>query len=1014
MALTLREALRSLCCNNSWIYAIFWKLRPLDRMVLTWEDGYCDYSKNPGIPSISCVAAPNSALNRLDGLDTQNIYANGSSENLDRSFMAEMLQEIHILGEGIIGNVAFTGKHQWIFQESYTTEAASFAALNGCSNAEYPRSWRIQFAAGIKTIAVVAAAPYGVIQLGSRQTIAENLELVLHIKALFGNLQRVVGSLSSNSGSEVVSKKLFSTHTAADISSRAELLSLIGNYSKNQMSKSYDKGEGSTPFAGSKGSVLAEEATVILEPNSFTTSTFPNQISPTQKTPVQPYDSSTLENKGLYQNFSVLSDARASMSSTDLEGQKIGGVDESYMPYILGEENRVPQITQKDETKDSKLPQNEQTHSVQEAASSPTYRLSGDNSEGNLRCPGFVSSNAEGTIGVEVFDPKPSFVTELKQPDKHQRFPAFQNSNAFVKQLVECNVSRESGNVQGSMGGAKFSQKDPVFPSVNIEARASDTRQLSQTIWPEMTGQFDTPLETNNSFIPSQGGDLLMPSILEPRSWDKEITQDVSTFFQDYFLDGLCTPKDPLKALGMGSGDVLPVVDECDPNVSNEFERYLKSLIKGHENFSSSQSLSAVDASYGVSGTAGRNVQAYSDWGDMQLQSGNICPDLSASAFDASVSSLSSVPTTNAAFHGSLISEKKSENMLDAVIANMHAPSVTQNPLNHVSSRIAGSVSNCIPQFNVSANADLKMMDSEQKFLGLPQSINNALNTPAQRCPIMPQFEGERSVKQLLHDSSSGNRFSSWVEDSHSKCENQRTPQVKKVDEPTKANRKRAKPGESTRPRPKDRQQIQDRVKELREIVPNGTKCSIDALLERTIKHMLFLQSVTKHAEKLKQSSEPKSMSKNGSLGMKENLGGGASWALELGGQTMERPIIVENMSQPRQLLVEMLCEERGLFLEIADIIRRLGLTILKGVMEAREDKIWAHFVVEANRDVHRVEILWSLMQLLQQNSKNNSSQTNTQPSVITHQANDAGSQTFGCFQKNPAPHAISMAERLQ
>lgn len=42
-----------------------------------------------------------------------------------------------------------------------------------------------------------------------------------------------------------------------------------------------------------------------------------------------------------------------------------------------------------------------------------------------------------------------------------------------------------------------------------------------------------------------------------------------------------------------------------------------------------------------------------------------------------------------------------------------------------------------------------------------------------------------------------------------------------------------------------------------------------------------------------------------------------------------------------------MLCEERGFFLEIADLIRGLGLTILKGVMETRNDKIWARFAVE-------------------------------------------------------------------
>lgn len=35
-------------------------------------------------------------------------------------------------------------------------------------------------------------------------------------------------------------------------------------------------------------------------------------------------------------------------------------------------------------------------------------------------------------------------------------------------------------------------------------------------------------------------------------------------------------------------------------------------------------------------------------------------------------------------------------------------------------------------------------------------------------------------------------------------------------------------------------------------------QCSIDALLERTIKHMLFLQCVRKHADKLKQTGESK------------------------------------------------------------------------------------------------------------------------------------------------------------
>ncbi|CAA2954393.1 transcription factor EMB1444-like [Olea europaea subsp. europaea] len=66
-------------------------------------------------------------------------------------------------------------------------------------------------------------------------------------------------------------------------------------------------------------------------------------------------------------------------------------------------------------------------------------------------------------------------------------------------------------------------------------------------------------------------------------------------------------------------------------------------------------------------------------------------------------------------------------------------------------------------------------------------------------------------------------------------------------------NKKRVRAGDKRKPRPRDRQLIQDRIKELRELVPNGAKCSIDGLLDRTFKHMLFLRSVTDRADKLRQ-----------------------------------------------------------------------------------------------------------------------------------------------------------------
>ncbi|XP_022890585.1 transcription factor EMB1444-like isoform X2 [Olea europaea var. sylvestris] len=183
--------------------------------------------------------------------------------------------------------------------------------------------------------------------------------------------------------------------------------------------------------------------------------------------------------------------------------------------------------------------------------------------------------------------------------------------------------------------------------------------------------------------------------------------------------------------------------------------------------------------------------------------------------------------------------------------------------------------------------------------------------------------------------------------------------------EQVKITKKRARPGESCRPRPRDRQLIQDRIKELRELVPNGSKCSIDSLLERTIKHMLFMQSITTHAEKLKRCSASKLLDKDMGIGSSCNEQG-SSWAVEVGNNPKACPIVVENINMNGQMLVKMICEEQSHFLEVAETIRSLGLIILKGATEAHGNKMWMCFVVENNRSMHRMDVLWSLMQLLQ------------------------------------------------
>ncbi|KAL8138874.1 hypothetical protein V2J09_004875 [Rumex salicifolius] len=242
--------------------------------------------------------------------------------------------------------------------------------------------------------------------------------------------------------------------------------------------------------------------------------------------------------------------------------------------------------------------------------------------------------------------------------------------------------------------------------------------------------------------------------------------------------------------------------------------------------------------------------------------------------------------------------------------------------------------------------------------LGLDQLLNNRADSSS---------FAKSSIEDPIHSSPKKRRMEFFQESGKSFIGDAKsciTDHTMRPQESSKATKKRARPGESPRPRPKDRQMIQDRIKELREIIPNGAKCSIDSLLDRTIKHMLFMQGVTKYVDKLKQVDEAKA---HRDVSNNSKTSGSTAWAVEVGGHN---PIIVEDLGHSGQMLIEMVCEDQGFFLEIADVIRGFGLTILKGVVEARDGKIWAQFIVEANRHVTRMEVLVSLLQIFKESSK--------------------------------------------
>ncbi|CAA0830524.1 Unknown protein [Striga hermonthica] len=179
--------------------------------------------------------------------------------------------------------------------------------------------------------------------------------------------------------------------------------------------------------------------------------------------------------------------------------------------------------------------------------------------------------------------------------------------------------------------------------------------------------------------------------------------------------------------------------------------------------------------------------------------------------------------------------------------------------------------------------------------------------------------------------------------------------------------------GNIQRPKPRDRQLMNERLKELRDLVPNSENCSIDGLLDKTIKHMLFLRNVTERADKLRHHHKEELDEEK--TRKPADLEKGKSWAVELGSEKLSCPIVVKDLDHPGQMMIQMVCTDCNGFLEIADVIHRLELTILEGTMEKSTDGSWqARFIVETTGNFHRLEIFWPLMKLVQQNGPPSSS----------------------------------------
>ncbi|MCO5591721.1 hypothetical protein L7F22_045713 [Adiantum nelumboides] len=863
--MALQQTLKNLCNKSGWCYAVFWKLKRRSRMVLTWEDGYYEHQSSAIGGNLSCSDFGGNPLVQGGALhDTS--YSKGQIGLA----VAKMSYCVYFMGEGIIGRVAFTGKHQWIFSD---TDTSLLGAISGnaidsrCMLEKYPSSWEVQFAAGIKTIAIIAV-PQGVVQLGSTQAIMESTEWVDHVKSTFGALQSISGALVLSEGQGGNQARSPPGIPSGYLSTRP---------CKASLSRPSSQGTVDVPNVGLQSLVYGFSGRVCAssQPNS-------------QRPPAS---------IGSLQSLPSLSTKTEIVEALDIE---------------MGLRDLRPSVFDANVQKSENLPTVSDLVSI-------------SNQQGFLPCEdmrrGFLHGDVRRIRLRNGLD-------EVPLVDTFRRV-----SGACTDAGVLTTINEQSHN-SGIL--AQNRSSDAGRHSLLIPRSENSLQQAKDIAMFGLHPCADLATPDSRNVAAGSQSSFAGPVSLADDLGDKKLISGGWDGFETY-LASVAQGQSSNWDCSLGFGDELSqVLGPCFHGNNSKWEKPL-----------------AIDQN---------NVAAN------QHISGRLCP-----LSDISGGNVMPSWGTNFVKSEPLFPESKSESLLDAVVANASS--------SHIS--ISTAADNSFPcrtfstkDCEVSASTILKTS---------PMPVQHASSHPLQDCMSQSVVyagpsgsevpASNQALNKVLCDSLGFNTtcpplktiLSSWTEDTQSlRSDSTQTSHLKKPDDSSKVTRKRARPGESTRPRPKDRQQIQDRVRELREIVPNGSKCSIDALLEKTIKHMLFLQNVTLHADNLK---------KNGEL--KDDFESGASWALELGGEETGRPpILVRNLSQPRQLLVVMFCEEKSHFLEIADIIRSLGLTILKGVMESRSDKIWARFVVEANRDVRRVDIMMSLMHLLQVNNNCTSSMT--------------------------------------
>uniref|UniRef100_A0A2P2JLL4 Transcription factor LHW-like isoform X1 n=1 Tax=Rhizophora mucronata TaxID=61149 RepID=A0A2P2JLL4_RHIMU len=852
-----------------------------------------------------------------------------------------MNDQVNVVGEGLVGRAAFTGNPEWILAGKYNADVHPPEVSNEVHQ---------QFLAGMQTVAIIPVFPHGVVQLGSLLAIMENMGFVNNVKSLILQLGCVPGVLLSDNYAARESTERIRPQVSSGMPISKPLMQstpLLVNGCNQQCSSSL-----ASRFVGQPSHSLGEQTQDCAQ-STFSTFHTPNMTNNLAKSHA---GHSELEMKP-GDHF------KGHLQKGVVGAQVIPTNPDKWLNQHAASHNARPGlcchpvIGQSDSNSGiQKLPQQQ----FSSDAVAQNHVCDNKDASQSLTVP-HMRTNGSPLLNSHAVS-LPSGMELLNRVSGHTGLSSIPCSVSNPQNMTDINhfsanlagvgpqgfVSSGTQEVTLSSLGDQLSGSGMLSGSSDHNYFSLDAKHSKHELITSEEKMDNNPFQAFNSTWSIQPGRCVtlsehnsnsLPDFLEHESGIQSITA-TNAIYEDSFA----RPR---------AGDDLYDILGVD---------FKNKLLSGK----------------------GNSVLEGGPYPKAEITAKDTSTIMNVQEMNPDVYSVNERATKS-----SIFSAADADNLLDAVVSKAH-PAVKQSLDDNISCRTSlTKISSSSVLSDAPTLGYVNVSDQPKKgLLEIYKSREKAGSISSHSILSGCTKDSMKSCSQTT--SVYGSQLSSWVEQAHNvrRESSVATGYSKKNAEVSKTDRKKLKPGENPRPRPKDRQMIQDRVKELREIVPNGAKCSIDALLERTIKHMLFLQSVTKHADKLKQTGEAKIINKEGGVLVKDNFEGGATWAFEVGSQSMVCPIIVEDLNPPRQMLVEMLCEERGFFLEIADLIRGLGLTILKGVMEAQNDKIWARFAVEANRDVTRMEIFMSLVHLLEQTMKDSTSAVNAlSNSAMIHQA---------------------------